>query len=92
MWTTTQNPASASKEAHLFFTFFALDAIHVKRIDPIDVATVGNPGMHIPALLGGLPEMSALATHMMTKKMHVLDIPPIGEFYDMAASGQIIFT
>ena len=70
-------------EANLFFTFFGLDAVHKNRIDHIKVATVGNPGMHIPTLLGGLPGMSALATHMMNKKMSNLDIPPIGEFIEM---------
>lgn len=120
-------------EANLFFTFFGLDAIHAKRIDHIKVATVGNPGMHIATMLGGLPGMSAIATHMMTKKMEELDIPDtpefiefisdtgtgmyackasvdmfdlsaddfveqvddiitVGEFYDMAAGGEIIFT
>jgi peroxiredoxin family protein len=120
-------------EANLFFTFFGLDAIHKQRIDHIKVATVGNPGMHIPTLIGGLPGMSAIATKMMTSKMEKLDIPPVhefiemigdtgaglyackasvdmfgfeagdfveqvkdiitvGEFYDMAAGGQIIFT
>jgi peroxiredoxin family protein len=120
-------------EANLFFTFFGMDAVHAKRIDHIKVATVGNPGMHIPTLLGGLPGMSALATHMMNRKMEDIDIPPlhefiemigdtgcdmyackasadmfgltkddfvpqiqdiitVGEFYEMAAGGQIIFT
>ena len=120
-------------EANLFFTFFGLDAIHKRRIGHIKVATVGNPGMHIPSLVGVLPGMSAVATKMMEKKMDGLDIPGIpefvemigdtgagiyackasvdmfgmekndfipqvndiitvGEFYEMAAGGQIIFT
>ena len=70
-------------EANLFFTFFGLDAVHTKRIEHVKVATVGNPGMHIPTLLGGLPGMSALATHLMSKKMEELDIPPIPEFIEM---------
>ena len=70
-------------EANLFFTFFGLDAIHQKRVDHIKVATVGNPAMHIPTLVGGLPGMSAVATHMMNKKMEGLDIPPIHEFIEM---------
>ncbi len=70
-------------EANLFFTFFGLDAIHRKRIEHIKVATVGNPGMHMATLVGGLPGMSALATHMMEKKMAELDIPPIPEFLEM---------
>ncbi|MFZ1489399.1 MAG: DsrE/DsrF/DrsH-like family protein [Ilumatobacteraceae bacterium] len=70
-------------EVNLFFTFFGMDAVHRKRIEHVKVATVGNPGMHIPTLLGGLPGMSALATHFMTKKMDALDIPPIPEFIEM---------
>ncbi len=70
-------------ETNLFFTFFGLDAVHKKRIEHIKVATVGNPGMHMATLVGALPGMSALATHMMEKKMEALDIPPIDEFIEM---------
>jgi len=70
-------------EANLFFTFFGLDAVHKKRIEHIKVSTVGNPGMHMATLVGALPGMSALATHMMEKKMEALDIPPIDEFIEM---------
>jgi peroxiredoxin family protein len=70
-------------EANLFFTFFGLDAIHRKRYEHVKVATVGNPGMHVPTLLGGLPGMSAIATHMMEKKMAALDIPDIPEFIEL---------
>jgi len=120
-------------DANLFFTFFGMDAIHKERHDHIKVATVGNPGMHMPTWAGGLPGVSALATKMMEKKIEDLDFPGIpefiemihdtgagvyaclasvdlfgltkddliddvdaiitvGEFYDMAAGGQIIFT
>lgn len=70
-------------EANLFFTFFGMEAIQRKRMEHVKVATVGNPGMHIPTLLGGLPGMSALATHFMQRRMETLDIPPIGEFIEM---------
>jgi peroxiredoxin family protein len=70
-------------EANLFFTFFGLDAIHKDRIEHIKVATVGNPAMHMATMLGGLPGMSALATHLMKKKMDELDIPPIDEFLEL---------
>jgi peroxiredoxin family protein len=120
-------------EANLFFTFFGLDAIHKERMEHIKVATVGNPGMHMATLLGALPGMSGIATHMLNKKMDQFDIPGIpefvqlisdtgagmyaclasvdlfgftkddfvddldgiitvGEFYDIAAGGEIIFT
>ena len=70
-------------EANLFFTFFGLDAIHKKRIDHMKVASVGNPGLHMATIVGALPGMSAIATHMMEKKMDELDIPPLHEFLEM---------
>jgi peroxiredoxin family protein len=70
-------------EANLFFTFFGLDAIHKKHMEHIKVATVGNPGMHMATMIGGLPGMSAIATHMMNKKMEDFDIPSIPEFMEL---------
>jgi len=72
-------------DANLFFTFFGLDAIRKDRQDHVKVATVGNPGMHIPTMLGGLPGMSALATRMMQRQMEKLDIPPIPEFIELVS-------
>jgi peroxiredoxin family protein len=72
-------------EADVFFTFFGLDAIRKDRIEKIKVATVGNPGMHIPTLLGILPGMSAMATWMMKRQMEKLDIPPVPEFVELVA-------
>ena len=70
-------------DANLFFTFFGLDAIRRDRYEHMKVATVGNPGMHIPTLLGALPGFSALATKMMQRQMEKLDIPPVPEFIEM---------
>ncbi len=70
-------------DANLFFTFFGMDAIHKKRQDHIKVATVGNPGMHIPTWAGGIPGVSALATKYMARKIEGLDIPDIPEFVEM---------
>ena len=72
-------------EANVFFTFFGLDAITKKRQGRIKVATVGNPGLHIPTLIGAIPGMSWLATKMMARKMEKLDIPPVPEFVEMIA-------
>ena len=72
-------------EADVFFTFFGLDAIRRDRQARIKVATVGNPGMHMPTLLGALPGMSALATRMMQRQMEKLDIPPIPEFVELVS-------
>jgi peroxiredoxin family protein len=79
-------------DADLFFTFFGLDAIRKDRQGRIKVATVGNPGLHMPTFLGALPGMSALATRMMQRQMEKLDIPPIAEFVELVAdSGSGIY-
>src|ERR1700756_963443 len=62
-------------EANLFFTFFGLDAIHRARHEHIKVATVGNPGLHLATMLGGLPGVSSVMTHYLDHKMAELDIP-----------------
>ena len=72
-------------EAKVFFTFFGLDAIRKDRWHRLKVATVGNPGLHIPTLIGALPGMSALATWMMRRQMEKLDIPPVPEFIELIA-------
>jgi peroxiredoxin family protein len=72
-------------EADLFFTFFGLDAIRKDRCGKVKVATVGNPGLHMPTFLGALPGFSALATRMMRRQMEKLDIPPIPEFVELIA-------
>ena len=48
------------------------------------VARAENPGT-APTMVGGLPGMSALATHMMQRRMEDLDIPPIPEFIELVA-------
>jgi peroxiredoxin family protein len=72
-------------DANLFFTFFGLDAIHQARHEHIKLATVGNPGLHVPTMAGGLPGVSAVMTRYMNHKMEVLDIPSIPEFIEMIA-------
>ncbi|CAN5419057.1 DsrE/DsrF/DrsH-like family protein [soil metagenome] len=75
-------------EAEMFFTFFGLEAIHKKKLEHLHVATVGNPAMHMPTMIGGLPGMEALATSMMKKEMEKVDMPDVLEFLDiLKASG-----
>ncbi len=70
-------------DSEIFFTFFGLEAIQKKKLEHLRVATVGNPAMHMPTLLGGLPGMEAIATKMMMKEMEKLDMPPVGEFLEI---------
>ena len=75
-------------ESEIFFTFFGLEAIQTKKLKRLSVATVGNPAMHIPTMVGGLPGMEAFATNMMKKEMEKLDMPPVDEFLEiLSASG-----
>jgi len=76
-------------EADLFFTFFGLDAIRKDRYEGIKVATVGNPGLHMPSLIGVLPGFSALVTRMMKRQMEKIDIPPIPEFIELVADSGV---
>ncbi len=72
-------------EAHLFFTFFGLEAIHRKRHEHIKLATVGNPALHMATWLGGFPGISTVMTHYIESKMDGIDIPSIPEFIEMIA-------
>jgi len=75
-------------EAEIFFTFFGLEAIQKKKLNHLHTATVGNPAMHIPTMIGGLPGMEAIATKMMKSEMEKLDMPPVDEFLEiLSASG-----
>ncbi len=76
-------------EVDIFFTFWGLDMITKKKMDKLNVATVGNPSMHpwfhIPTWLGAIPGMSAMATWMMRKEIDKLDFPPVGEFIQLVS-------
>ena len=70
-------------EATLFFTFWGLDIITTSKLDHLHVATVGNPSMPIPTMVGGLPGMETMASSMMRKEMEKIDIPPVSEMLEM---------
>lgn len=70
-------------DATLFFTFWGLDIVTKKTVDHLHVPTVGNPSMHLPTMVGGLPGMESLATTMMQKQLEKLDIPPVSELLEI---------
>ena len=79
-------------EATLFFTFWGLDIVNRHKIDKLHVATVGNPSMPIPTMLGGLPGMESMATSMMKKEIEKLDLPSIPELVkDLADAGAHLY-
>jgi peroxiredoxin family protein len=70
-------------DATLFFTFWGLDIITESKVDALHVATVGNPSMPIPTMVGGLPGMESVASKMMKKDLDALDIPPVREMLEI---------
>ena len=67
----------------MFFTFWGLDIINKKKMNHLKFDLVGNTSMPVPTLVGGLPGMSSMATAMMKKEMHNLEIPDVEEFLGM---------
>jgi peroxiredoxin family protein len=67
-------------ETHLFFTFWGFDMINKKTMADLKFTMLGNTATHLPQGLGGLPGMTAMATHQMKKTIAELDIPEVPEF------------
>jgi peroxiredoxin family protein len=67
-------------ETHLFFTFWGFDMINKKTMADLKLTLLGNTAMHVPQGLGGLPGMTAMATHQMRRAIAELGIPEVPEF------------
>src|SRR3954454_11797702 len=67
-------------ETHLFFTFWGFDMITKKTMGNLKFTMLGNTATHMPQGLGGLPGMTAMATHQMKKVIADLDVPEVPEF------------
>ena len=74
----------------IFFSFWGLDAIIDRKMDKLKIEPLANPGMEMPGIktgmpniLAGLPGMRALATKMMHGEMEKLGVPPTREFFQM---------
>jgi peroxiredoxin family protein len=75
-------------ETHLFFTFWGFDIITKSRMAHLKFTPLGNTATHLPQGLGGLPGMTAMATHLMRKQIAEVGVPEVPEFLDLiAASG-----
>jgi peroxiredoxin family protein len=69
-------------ETHLFFTFWGFDMITKSRMSDLKFTMLGNTATHMPQGLGGLPGMTALATHQMKKQIAEIGIPTVPEFLE----------
>jgi peroxiredoxin family protein len=67
-------------EVHLFFTFWGFDMINKKTMDDLKFTMLGNTATHMPQGLGGLPGMTAMATHQMKKSIAELGVPEVPDF------------
>jgi peroxiredoxin family protein len=75
-------------ETHLFFTFWGFDMITKSRMAELKFTMLGNTATHMPQGLGGLPGMTAMATHQMRKQIHDIGVPDVPEFLEqIVASG-----
>ena len=72
------------KEVHMFFTFWGMNAVNKKTVNSMKVASVGNPGLPMPNILGMIPGMTAMATKMMNGRMKKAKIQSIPEMFKMA--------
>jgi len=69
-------------ETHLFFTFWGFDLINIETMDDLKFTLLGNTATHMPQGLGGLPGMTALATHQMKKSIAEIGVPPVPEMIE----------
>ena len=77
-------------ETHLFFTFWGFDMITRARMDDLKFTPLGNtamrlvqaPNLPIPAMAGGLPGMTKVATKMMRQQIADLEIPTVPELLE----------
>jgi peroxiredoxin family protein len=75
-------------ETHLFFTFWGFDMITKSRMHDLKFTMLGNTATHMPQGLGGLPGMTAMATHQMKKQIQDVGVPDVPEFLEqIVASG-----
>jgi peroxiredoxin family protein len=75
-------------ETHLFFTFWGFDMITKSRMHDLKFTMLGNTATHLPQGIGGLPGMTALATHQMKKQIEQVGVPDVPEFLEqIVASG-----
>jgi peroxiredoxin family protein len=67
-------------ETHLFFTFWGFDMINKDTMGDLKFTMLGNTATHLPQGLGGVPGMTALATHQMKKSIEEIGVPEVPEF------------
>jgi peroxiredoxin family protein len=67
-------------QVDMFFTFWGFDIITNTRMADLKFTMLGNTATHMPQGLGGLPGMTAMATHQMRKQIQDVGVPDVPEF------------
>jgi len=76
--------AAMGWDVHLYFTFWGMDIITKGKSDKLKLASVGNPSLPMPNILGMLPGMTAMATKMIKGKMKKSNMPSMPEMIKTA--------
>lgn len=76
--------AAMGWDVHLYFTFWGMDIITKGKSDRLKLASVGNPSLPMPNILGMLPGMTAMATKMIKGKMKKNNMPSMPEMIKTA--------
>jgi len=76
--------AAMGWDVHLYFTFWGMDIVTKGKSDKLKLASVGNPSLPMPNILGMLPGMTAMATKMIKGKMKKSNMPSIPEMIKTA--------
>jgi len=61
--------AASGLEVDIYFTFWGLKLLDKRSQGKTKLASVGNPALPMPNILGMLPGMTAMATSMMQRKI-----------------------
>lgn len=61
--------AAMDMEVDLYFTFWGLDLLNKNKIGSLKMASVGNPGLPMPNIIGMIPGMTQMATSMMKSRI-----------------------
>lgn len=61
--------AASGMDVDIYFTFWGLKLLEKKSHTKTKLASVGNPAMPMPNILGIIPGMTAMATNMMKGKI-----------------------
>ena len=75
--------AAMDIDVHLYFTFWGMTLLNKNKIDRLKVASVGNPTLPIPNILGSIPGMTSIITALMKKRIEK-NWPPAREMIKTA--------